>query len=79
MSNVHHGNDTALRINPWMKNLFKFFSNRTAEMRGAALVPRASASREILRPRPLGWQAHEGTWYPAWFLREALELWPTLV
>ena len=71
---VHGGNDTALRMNPWMKNLFKFFSNGAAEMRGAALVPRESASRALLRPRPLGWQAHEGTWYPAWFLREALEL-----
>ena len=71
---VHASNDTALRDNQWEKNLFKFFSDGPAEMRGAATVPRASKSRAILRARPLGWQAHEGTWYPAWFLGEALQL-----
>ena len=71
---IHAANDTALRVNPWMKNLYKFFGAGPAEMRAAAVVSRAAASRAILRPRPLGWQPHEGTWYPAWFLREALEL-----
>lgn len=50
-------NDSAIRQDGYFKNLYRYFG---------------SANSTLLAPSPLAYNSHEGSWYPAWFLREAL-------
>ena len=61
------GNDTALRRNTFLRNIFhtKAWDARNS-VDGARPTP--------LAPSPLAYQTHEGSWYPLGFLSAALSL-----
>lgn len=50
-------NDSAMRSDSYFRNLYRYFGR---------------IKSTLLAPSPLAYNSHEGSWYPAWLLREAL-------